>query len=145
AANNFMGHGFYQFSPELFYRVFSSKNGYAVENMLLCETDRGAPWYRVEDPESLGRRVELVNNKPTYIMVVARRVSDVKIFKTTPQQSDYVSLWGPNKKPAASVRRRSRSAKSVIFKLIPRAIKRPIKRMIDGSGEAFQSDAYRKV
>jgi len=74
--------------------VFSSENGNSVENMLVCETDRRAPWYRVEDPESLGRRVELVNNKPTYIMVVARRVSDVKIFATTPQQSDYVSFMG---------------------------------------------------
>ena len=27
-ANNFMGHGFYQFSPELFYRVFSPENGF---------------------------------------------------------------------------------------------------------------------
>jgi hypothetical protein len=40
-ANNFTGHGFYQFSPELFYRVFSPENGYIVEDMLLCQTHRG--------------------------------------------------------------------------------------------------------
>jgi hypothetical protein len=29
-ANNQMGHGFYQFSPELFFRVFSQENGYLL-------------------------------------------------------------------------------------------------------------------
>ncbi|HTW88287.1 MAG TPA: hypothetical protein VMD75_09785 [Candidatus Binataceae bacterium] len=83
-ANNFMGHGFYQFSPEMYYRVFSSGNGYAIEDVLLFEDYRRAPWYRVDDPEVLGHRVELINNWPTYIMVIARRVSDAKIFKSTP-------------------------------------------------------------
>ena len=29
-ANNMLGHGFYQFSPELFYRIFSKENGFSV-------------------------------------------------------------------------------------------------------------------
>ena len=28
-ANNLMGHGFYQFSPELYFRIFSKENGFA--------------------------------------------------------------------------------------------------------------------
>jgi hypothetical protein len=143
-ANNFMGHGFYQFSPELFYRVFSPENGYEVENMILCEADRGSVWYRVKDPEDLGRRVELVNNLPTYIMVVARRVKDVAIFQTTPQQSDYVSAWAIKDGTARSVRQRARGAISVLSKLLPRAIKRSIKRTIN-TREAFQSDAFQRM
>ena len=27
-ANNMMGHGFYQFSPELMYRIFAEANGF---------------------------------------------------------------------------------------------------------------------
>jgi hypothetical protein len=145
AANNFMGHGFYQFSPELYYRVFSPENGYAVDEMILCETDRGAPWYRVDDPESLGHRVELVNNRPTYIMVMARRVSEVKIFDATPQQSDYMSAWGLKKSQGTQPVRHSSSVKSVVAKLLPRAIKSRLKQMIDGRSEPFQSDAYRRV
>jgi hypothetical protein len=153
AANNFMGHGFYQFSPELYYRVFSAENGYAVKEMLLCETDRGAPWYRVEDPESLGRRVELINNRRTYIMVVARRVSEVEIFKAAPQQSDYMYAWGLKNKPVSSPRadgriplRRARSARSVLTRFLPRGTKNLLKRIINrGPREAFQSDAYRRV
>lgn len=34
-ANNLCGHGFYQFSPELFYRVFSEQNGFEVERMVI--------------------------------------------------------------------------------------------------------------
>jgi 2-polyprenyl-3-methyl-5-hydroxy-6-metoxy-1,4-benzoquinol methylase len=29
-ANNFLGHGFYQFSPELFCRIFSPENGFEI-------------------------------------------------------------------------------------------------------------------
>ena len=32
-ANNFFGHGFYQFSPELFFRIFSAENGFEVVRM----------------------------------------------------------------------------------------------------------------
>jgi len=157
-ANNFMGHGFYQFSPELFYRIFSPENGYAVEDMLLCETMRGAPWYHVEDPKILGRRVELINMRPTFIMIVARRVSNEKIFKTMPQQSDYVSAWGKAKEevlspPSGLPTLRARSVRSLAVRLLPRFIKQPLKRLkrkMTGSEEAlqektFQSDAYRRV
>ena len=37
-ANNLCGHGFYQFSPEFFYRVFTEANGFAVESLCLIET-----------------------------------------------------------------------------------------------------------
>lgn len=144
-ANNFLGHGFYQFSPELYYRVFSSENGYVVEDMLLCETDPGAAWYRVEDPETLGRRVELINKRPTYIMVVARRVCTAKILSVTPQQSDYVAAWELREKPIAPHGRRARSARSVLARLMPRAVKIPLKRMLAIGDGAFPPDGYRKV
>jgi hypothetical protein len=34
-ANNFMGNGFYQFGPELYYRILSEENGFLVEEMIL--------------------------------------------------------------------------------------------------------------
>ena len=35
--NNFLGHGFYQFSPELFYRALSQENGFEVKRMIAAE------------------------------------------------------------------------------------------------------------
>src|SRR6185369_31564 len=35
--NNFCGHGFYQFSPELFFRALSPENGFQVTRMIACD------------------------------------------------------------------------------------------------------------
>src|SRR5688572_26530725 len=54
-ANNFMGHGFYQFSPELLYQVFSSGNGFRIVVMLLQEDVRGGRSYIVASPSVVGK------------------------------------------------------------------------------------------
>jgi hypothetical protein len=93
-ANNFMGHGFYQFSPELFYRVFSAENGFQVHRAVLFESRIGKPrWYEAADPQDVGERVELINGRQTYLMLHAEKVADVPIFATPPQQTDYSALW----------------------------------------------------
>jgi len=91
-ANNFMGHGFYQFSPELFFRAFSRENGFEIEEMILTETNDDGIWYDVIDPAVAGRRVQLVNNSKTYIMMRARKIADVEMFTKAPQQSDYQEI-----------------------------------------------------
>lgn len=92
-ANNFMGHGFYQFSPELYYRVFSPPNGFIMESVIIFENESTAQWVKLSDPDVLGRRVEMVNSKPAYMLIQARRVSGKKIFEQFPQQSDYSATW----------------------------------------------------
>src|SRR5262249_39640930 len=47
--NNWCGHGFYQFSPELFFRALSRDNGYEVERMVVHRVGYGG-WYEVNDP-----------------------------------------------------------------------------------------------
>ena len=36
-ANNHMGHGFYQFSPELFFGIFQPDNGFEIQDIVLVE------------------------------------------------------------------------------------------------------------
>lgn len=91
--NNFMGHGFYQFSPELFFRVCSEANGFAINRIIVCEVDPGAPWYQVVDPARAGRRVELVTSRPAYLLVEAAKLRHVPVLTSAPQQSDYTVLW----------------------------------------------------
>jgi len=87
-ANNFMGHGFYQFSPELFYRVFSPENGFRVHRAVLFESRVGKPtWHEAADPKDIGERVELINGRQTYLMLHAERVADVPIFLRAPAAS----------------------------------------------------------
>jgi SAM-dependent methyltransferase len=92
-ANNFMGHGFYQFSPELFFRVCSPDNGFEAVRVIVCEVDADASWYEVVDPARARRRVELINSRPAYLLLQARKLRDVPILASAPQQSDYTVLW----------------------------------------------------
>jgi hypothetical protein len=92
-ANNFMGHGFYQFSPELFFRVCSEVNGFELMRLIFCEVDADARWYEVVDPAKARRRVELVNSRPAYLLIQARKVRQVPVLAVAPQQSDYTALW----------------------------------------------------
>lgn len=91
--NNQMGHGFYQFSPELFYRVLSPDNGFEIERMMIFEEAPGSPWYDVADPDAVKERVTLINTQSSMLLVIARKVKTVEIFRKMPQQSDYAAAW----------------------------------------------------
>jgi SAM-dependent methyltransferase len=91
-ANNFCGHGFYQFSPELFFRLLSGENGYTMESCIQWEGVHGSKFYQVPDPASLGTRIELTSRSGTFLFVQARRVGDISV-EYTPRQSDYLEQW----------------------------------------------------
>jgi len=92
--NNAMGHGFYQFSPELFFRILSPQNGFHMDQMILAEGSFGkVPWQIVSDPNDIKRRVELVNDVQSYLLISAKRTSDAPVFQSWPQQSDYAQAW----------------------------------------------------
>lgn len=93
-ANGHMGHGFFQCSPELFFKVFSEQNGFVIRKFVLFETYRpDAPFYEVQSPAKLGNRVELNSSPPVSLAVLAQKIADVPIFATPPQQSDYEAAW----------------------------------------------------
>lgn len=96
------GHGFYQLSPELFFRALCDSNGYDPP-VLLLGTATGDRWYRVPDPAAVGRRV-LISNRvySDHLFVVARRARITHIFATWPQQSDYEAAWiRPSHRPSS--------------------------------------------
>jgi hypothetical protein len=92
-ANNFFGHGFYQFSPELFFNVFSEENGFKVVSMIACEDRPKSQWFLVKNPRDVSSRVTLCNSVPTLLLIVAKRIARRRIFATPPQQSDYTVIW----------------------------------------------------
>ena len=91
-ANNFLGHGLYQFSPELMWRALSVENGFQVEFMMLVdESNEPQPMY-VQDPEILGRRDEPRSTKGcTLLQVVARKIRED--VNDSVYQSDYSRAW----------------------------------------------------
>jgi hypothetical protein len=119
-ANNYMGHGFWQFCPELIYRIFSRENGFQTKAVLLHESTGGSfgRWYKVDDPAAHHCRIELCNQMPTYICTIAQRVADERVFAHFPQQSDYVEAW---KRPPQSIH--SLAVRSSIRRMLPRPMR----------------------
>ena len=119
--NNFMGHGFYQFSPELFWGVFSERNGFKIENMYIFESRPHALWYLVADPKSVRSRITLQNTRETLLLVQARKIADLQIKEIRPQQSDYMSAWPASGEVAESKVRNNALAKIKV--LVPNKLK----------------------
>ena len=93
-ANNQMGHGFYQFSPELFFRIFSEENGYELRAIFLVPTFSEGSWFKIKDPATVGARVgHNAAVQELSIFAIARRTKIVPLFLHPPQQSDYRAEW----------------------------------------------------
>ena len=63
--NNWCGHGFFQFSPELFFRALSPENGFSIVEMYFADVE-GRHFYRVLDPAAVGERVQLWTSEPVF-------------------------------------------------------------------------------
>jgi len=99
-ANNFFGHGFYQFSPELMFRVFAPENGFEIRTVQVLETRYPSPElsrnriaYEVADPAAVHGRVGLLTKRPVLMLVEARKLEHKRLFAHMPLQSDYVAGW----------------------------------------------------
>jgi len=88
-ANNLSGHGFYQFSPELFFNLYQHQNGFALRGLWFALKAEPRYWWRVADPSVVHRRVTLRNAHEVYMMVVAQKLDDSSRSMAAPQQSDY--------------------------------------------------------
>lgn len=91
--NNWPGHGFYQFSPELYFRVLDGDNGFAMRCMLWRPETPLGRWYQVADPAAVARRVERRGAAPALLYVAARRTELRAVLADPPQQSDYLAAW----------------------------------------------------
>ena len=92
-ANNLSGHGFYQFSPELFFNLYKPQRGFEVRELVFAIKDDVLHWWRVADPMGVKRRVNLRNSHEVYMLVLARKTRETTVL-SPPQQSDYEqSAW----------------------------------------------------
>ena len=99
-ANNFFGHGFYQFSPELMFRVFAPENGFEIGTVQVVEARYPSPEltrnraaYVVTDPAAVHSRVGLLTKGPVLMLVEARKMEHKALFARAPLQSDYITTW----------------------------------------------------
>jgi hypothetical protein len=92
-ANNWFGHGFYQFSPELFQRTLVAGNGFELRSLVLHTWRRPDRWFDLADAAERGHRATLVNAAPAELFVCARKTQHVELEDLHPQESEYERLW----------------------------------------------------
>lgn len=91
-ANNLSGHGFYQFSPELFFSLYAPERGFAIKAVVFAQKADPAHWWRVASPLDVKRRVNLRNSHEVYVLVLAQKLREPGTGLgplAAPQQSDY--------------------------------------------------------
>jgi hypothetical protein len=123
--NSLMGHGFYQFSPELLYRSLAPAHGFEVEALQVIrsryvstELETVGEPLEALDPERLGTRTVVMSRDPLSLLVRARKLRHLDTpFATPPQQSDYVQAW-------ASADRDGRPAHSTLAGFVEAAWRR---------------------
>lgn len=118
-ANNFCGHGLYQFSPTLFFSLFSEKNGFTILDMSVVEkkreSDKVKRIRRLYKNMSERERLEINTKYAAEIFLVARKVSDMPL-EIEIQQSDYLPLWESEPKMRTDEKELFAGLKTVLFK-----------------------------
>lgn len=129
-ANNALGHGFWQLSPEVMYRMFAPENGFRTVAVMLQEvtneiSGRGS-WFLALDPQHVGWRGNVQNKHLTYIGTIAQRISNRPIFAEPPQQSDYQAKWQREERHDAHPGFR-RTAAKMVRRVIPPSLERAVR------------------
>lgn len=89
--NNWMGHGLYQFSPELLFRLYDESRGFRCRFAALYEHQRDRFW-SLQDPARTGRRNAFNPPGRLSLLFVAEKIGPPNA-ESTVNQSDYQSAW----------------------------------------------------
>ena len=121
-SHGWFGHGFYQFSPELFFQLFQPHNGFQLKSLLLVDDRSGSQYYQITSPESQGKRHKFASLTPASLAVVAQKVGELPA-RLTLQQSDYQTAWGEKAPAPAFDYRREVSARKLVAARLRRWLK----------------------
>lgn len=88
--NNLSGHGFWQFSSDLIYALYSAENGFADTRVFYASSINTGEWRLVPPPGS-GTRTELVSLEPVILLSVTTKRSAVVALRVV--QPFYDTAW----------------------------------------------------
>jgi SAM-dependent methyltransferase len=144
-ANNFLGHGFHQLSPEFLFAALSPENGFKMGRVLVHENKKNAPVFEVMDPREFGGRVTLCNRLPVFIKAWAVREKAKTVFETYPQQPDWKDYWD-NKPGGPRDDSLKAKARNFLQKIAPGLLADYQRIRIEGSQESgFKPGCYKKT
>lgn len=88
-ANNFCGHGFYQFSPELFSSLYNKKSGYTQTDIFIGDLSDYKNIYKVKIKKR--NRINIMSKNETNLFV--RTVKNKNFSHSNIQQISYLDEW----------------------------------------------------
>lgn len=92
-ANNWLGHGFYQFSQELPFRTFTPANGFNLTAVMFSDMAGGWQFHDVLDQlRRAGGEIGHTSGR-NGLMFMANKITHVEPFRRWSQQSDYNNEW----------------------------------------------------
>ncbi|HRN37936.1 MAG TPA: hypothetical protein PLV70_01930 [Flavobacteriales bacterium] len=142
-ADNQMGHGFYQFSPELYFRIFVPANGFEVRTMLL---QTPSEWLEIRDPEVVGHRGTLTSSTPLMLAILARKTSSSSSEFHIPQQSDYQNAWSIVESIRSDSKREGESTiRHMVRKHVPVPLKTMLRKVVRSFSPKLGVDGLRRV
>ena len=116
-SNNNCGHGFWQFSPELFFSLYCEENGFSETEIYLFDAYNKYYIWKINKQEP-GHRLELASDVSLYLLVKTKKIKQETYQKV--QQSDYIFRWDDKNLKSKKV---SKKILSFIWKSIKDAIK----------------------
>ncbi len=88
--NNLSGHGFWQFSSDLIYALYSAENGFGETRVYYASSINQGEW-RMVPPPQLGTRTELVSLESVILLSVTTKQREVASLRVV--QPFYVRAW----------------------------------------------------
>jgi hypothetical protein len=144
-ANNFLGHGFHQPSPEFFFSALGPENGFKVRRVLMHENRKNAPVFEVMDPREFGGRVTLCNRLPVFIKAWAVREKVKPLFEIFPQQPDWEDLWQKKANGSGTPSLKAKT-RDFVRKILPGLLSEYQRIRIEGSQETgFKPGCYKET
>ena len=89
-ANNNCGHGFWQFSPELFFSLYTKENGFSDTEIFLFNSINKYNLWKIKK-QPIGNRLELSSDIPLFLLVKTKKIKEITYQNVN--QSDYQFLW----------------------------------------------------
>ena len=132
-ADQLNGHGFFQFSPEYFYRSLCPANGYSILGIAICEIEGRRRRHQVKDPAITGNRAMYIGDGASFVAVAAKKLKHLPPFESGwPQQADYVTRWdasqdeGPSRgvDPAEEEKEGKVPASGLVKRVLPAEVRR---------------------
>ena len=93
------GHGFYQFSSDLIFSLYSSGSGFSETRVFYASDFNVESWYEVEE-SFIGNRLEVCSIEPIFLLSVTKKVKE--FHQAHVQQPLYLGAWSSatDKEPA---------------------------------------------